>query len=535
MGGQEAIRGFTYQTIISVIHSLAKKDWDFVTVEPHMEDDKVDILWETKDYQKNCQQVKSSVNNFNKSSIENWIHAMQEAVPGAELYQLTLVGYISSGIENYIKELQENKKINIEVITLNTDILESTLRDELTRFLYNNGFNIDHGEVVKIAMGLTYQFLKFSTIGAKISKNEFSEIILQWIKGNYNKALRPFAGNRSFSVLLYEPGSKEFQVSAQLKKFSFKGEPLWKELTEEIKNKYKEGLKINIGPKKQLSLEELKKYILQLSENNEGPFPAELLDFEKEKISSALKKYHGIDVDSSYYNVGEILRKKPTIITFYQGNEYAGTDDEIKKRKILDSLSFKIQIVSEFEELIKFLNSKYYLQLVLQNEGDIYDEEIEVELTFPGSVSLVTAENFPTPKSLVLLQHLVKSRIIMKELRTTENSIIKKFEEEPFQDIDGSGDMETILGMPFGGGSQLRDLFLDKFNHQIEHRMNFKLYEDQFPLKKFQFTFKKVNPNSRMAFPCYLLLDTQKDFIFTYSVKTKNSSQMYYGEISCGV
>jgi hypothetical protein len=64
MGGQAAIRGFTYQTIVSVIKSLTNDDWTHVQVEPDTENDRVDILWENKDQKGLCQKVKSSVNNF---------------------------------------------------------------------------------------------------------------------------------------------------------------------------------------------------------------------------------------------------------------------------------------------------------------------------------------------------------------------------------------------------------------------------------------------------------------------------------------
>ena len=43
MSGQDAQRGFIYQTIVAMIECLDKTDWDAIKLEPETEDDKVEI------------------------------------------------------------------------------------------------------------------------------------------------------------------------------------------------------------------------------------------------------------------------------------------------------------------------------------------------------------------------------------------------------------------------------------------------------------------------------------------------------------
>jgi len=45
MSGQTAIRGFSYQAIVSVIQSLTDPEWEFVKAEPDTDNDKVDIIY----------------------------------------------------------------------------------------------------------------------------------------------------------------------------------------------------------------------------------------------------------------------------------------------------------------------------------------------------------------------------------------------------------------------------------------------------------------------------------------------------------
>jgi hypothetical protein len=73
MSGQHAIRGFVYQTIASVLHSLVDTDWEYLTIEPSTPEEKVDMLWQDGTGFRKGQQVKSSINNFTKADIKQWL------------------------------------------------------------------------------------------------------------------------------------------------------------------------------------------------------------------------------------------------------------------------------------------------------------------------------------------------------------------------------------------------------------------------------------------------------------------------------
>lgn len=65
-GGQPAIRGYLVQTLIGLLELLdGKRPWTSVTLEPNVDSEKVDILWEFPDSTK-AVQVKSSQNPFSK-------------------------------------------------------------------------------------------------------------------------------------------------------------------------------------------------------------------------------------------------------------------------------------------------------------------------------------------------------------------------------------------------------------------------------------------------------------------------------------
>jgi hypothetical protein len=104
MGGRAGIRGYTYQTIISVVQALRNGDWETVQIEPDTPDEKVDLIFESGGQQR-CQQVKSSINNFLKHDIIRWLEEIITDVPGASRYDLMLIGHVSTDTNTWINQV----------------------------------------------------------------------------------------------------------------------------------------------------------------------------------------------------------------------------------------------------------------------------------------------------------------------------------------------------------------------------------------------------------------------------------------------
>ena len=69
-GGQGAIRGFQVQTLIALLEALDKgRPWTDVTLEPNVDSEKVDVLWQSPG-RTDAVQVKSSENPFGKADVE---------------------------------------------------------------------------------------------------------------------------------------------------------------------------------------------------------------------------------------------------------------------------------------------------------------------------------------------------------------------------------------------------------------------------------------------------------------------------------
>jgi hypothetical protein len=169
MSGQDAQRGFIYQTIVAMIECLDKTDWDAIKLEPETEDDKVDISFYASGKMLRAIQVKSSRNAFEKSDVERWLNeTVRDARgEGAEEVILYLVGNeFAPKCNQYISSLEkstssENYKIikvsyNIEAdcqMKLNRYITAKGLATRVTledfNYLYNTLFGIVHHKSIK--------------------------------------------------------------------------------------------------------------------------------------------------------------------------------------------------------------------------------------------------------------------------------------------------------------------------------------------------------------------------------------------------
>jgi len=98
MGGREAIRGFSVQTLVCLLDSLSPTaTWTAVTLEPDSLNDKVDIYWEYADGSSCAQQVKSSKNQIGKGDVVAWCKDLK-ASGHATKYQLVLAGPIAAAV-----------------------------------------------------------------------------------------------------------------------------------------------------------------------------------------------------------------------------------------------------------------------------------------------------------------------------------------------------------------------------------------------------------------------------------------------------
>lgn len=545
MSGQTAIRGFTYQTISSVIQSLSRSDWEYVTVEPDTALDKVDIKWENDSGEIFCQQVKSSINNFLKAEIVTWLESMIADVPDAEKYQLFLIGNVANPVNDFIKAIKNKKggtsisptidpyldKIDVDLIVFQLDYLESKVRDEISRFLSTANYHLPHATISLIAGGVIYQFFQFSVLGARVSKAEFAEHLLHWVRFNYRKDLGIETKKSKFSVQFYDMPNRKFLSSIIPYQFNLNDKPL----TEEFRLKVIELCRTISSIELPERIKPVKD-VINLGFTFTVPSfgnatDADVSDQRKTFISERLKKWFSINVPENFFWVGNLKRDTMRSLMPMMGNGYIGTDDEKKKGEAINSLYWELHSIQEVKTLFHHLNSYDYYILVIENSGSNHDEELVVNLSIPTSIEVISHTSFYVPDDLDALEKLIKARFVRSILEIKPDSLITEYLFDNFIDIDAMGDLDLMY--QFDHGSKRLELKKDKFIHRVERMMDMEIYTDTPGFTQLRYLFKKLNPGIRMAFPSILLFNAASDFTMNYEITSKHSSVVHKGELTC--
>lgn len=177
-GGQRAIRGFRVQTLIALLEALADPhSWISVTLEPNVDSEKVDVLWQRPGCTE-AVQVKSSKNPFTKGDVERWAGEL-EAWRKADEYRLVLVGPGSSSVSKIGRvgrvAVPPPKNLDLEG-------LREQAAYRLQRFLESQGLPVESAGRLDDLVGLLANDLSSRSVhGQTLTREGLSALLKGWI------------------------------------------------------------------------------------------------------------------------------------------------------------------------------------------------------------------------------------------------------------------------------------------------------------------------------------------------------------------
>ena len=201
MSGTDAVRGFFFQKIISVLLALSvKNSWDKIHVEL-TSNDKVDIELKKANTSIKCIQVKSSINLFEETTIKKWLTELIKSTE-SPVYELSLIGQCDKDANKFIKsinkyyennsldkeaqsvlknfntDLLKNKRIEIKILPYDLNTLKASIRDSLNKYISNKITEaISFEKLDLITSTILSDFDEISINSNGISKNELDEKI----------------------------------------------------------------------------------------------------------------------------------------------------------------------------------------------------------------------------------------------------------------------------------------------------------------------------------------------------------------------
>ncbi|MED2737350.1 hypothetical protein [Bacillus toyonensis] len=110
MSGLYGGKGYFYQAIATVIHSIGEMDWTEVVMEPDNNRDKIDVVWHYSNGECKIAQIKSSKNSFAKPMILKVLSDLyndSKGIQGIREYNLTLIGVFEQRASDFVNKIIE--------------------------------------------------------------------------------------------------------------------------------------------------------------------------------------------------------------------------------------------------------------------------------------------------------------------------------------------------------------------------------------------------------------------------------------------
>lgn len=535
MGGKEGALGYLVQAMVCVINSLLENNWEFVQIEPDTSNDKVDIAWYFEDKNPEMVQVKSSKNNFTLPDIRRWIQKTIEDAPDASEYRLILIGTCNDTTKKALNrihesnvqedDLDDNKllktnldKIKIQLENYDQEALESKIYRYLGRFLSDKGKNPTAIALDMMSRALGYTFMAFSTQGKKDSREDFEARLMGWV----NFHLHESEGKNSDLQLAFYL-SKVVSFATQMKGLSSKlSERQFVKERQETLQLFDKISAMVIRPKER---EEIR------TENSSG-----------NSFLISMYKYCEFTGDRRNAMVSmcqNLLGREPNDDFFYVGNlkqsiiqgvrlmfstppvERIGDEEEKAKFEAILGLEYKLKILNAKLEMYEYLDSHRIIPLVVRNIGTKHDENIRVRIEIDQTVSVVTFKDFKQPDAYVIEEFTGKNSVLHAMFSHRKDANIRPYSHNPYE--------LPILPMSFIDSDEQVERLIREFRRYVKVLFDFESYNES-NKNVLVFNFNELNPKESLAFPCFILVRTDRSFEIKYEITSQN-----LGEVSKGI
>lgn len=520
MSGQDAIKGFVYQTIIAILDSL-QDDWKTILIEPKGQE-RIDIIWTNEDDTEIAYQIKHSKNDFDKSKILDCISGLYKDHSTAKEYKVILIGSANNVTKSFFTNIKnttiddfaekhkilhsKRDKIVVQFYPPDIKLILDAIITRLERFLENKGKKTELSLRELIAKRLVADFLLLSSVGQVLTKTQFESELLKWIKGKY-----PHIDNLSLAFYLTNKISFSDTFSA-LKV---------QEIVDHEYVKAKKKILLNL-------IEKVNSYSLSEEKINRDCVD----EYDQRLIKRRVLKYLNQEIGDDFFNFGglEVSRRFSEFSLFYN-IEYLGKEDEKEKMRLFNKFKYQLENFHDLFRFWKKIQQFYFLPIVLKNEGNTYQNGLVIKLIIPENVKLVEPLNFSVPKQNEILKELnQENSVLANSIRHFKDSVVnesltKKWISTDF-DFDEKLELERMISLNLYDETKFQE---ERFYKLLNYYFDFLIFHDREGRTIVEFEIEELKAKEAISLPSFIFFKAKDDFSISYEIISNNLPQKVEG------
>lgn len=549
MGAQESLRGYIIQTIVAILESL-QTEWENICIEPDTENEKVDIIWTDSNSNEKIYQVKSSINDFGKPEIQNYLLDLQKENQNAVSFRVILVGNASSITKDFYKNIgkkeladfgenykslyQIRDKIKVEFYNLDINTLKGAIISNIDRFLSLKNVKTDYFTKELIYSGLMSQFMYFSTSGKKISRAKFENELLNWVNHNYSKNISK--SNSELLLSFYLTGFSEFENNLSTINIpSIEDISYVKEAREVLRELYKKALlcEVKIKPKEEIEDldspfgELLKPTLLNGLNRAFPPYKKELVivsEYDKENIKEKAKFSLNIDISDDLFEFGELRESNNSqpLVLFGGSIILHGTESEKNKKEIFDDFILRLKDLYDLLNYWSKLRELNFLPIVLRNESNSFEKGLKIKLFFPKNVKIVLPRDFPCPQRLNVLKNFNESDNILNQMfkHHKDSKVNESFSKRIIPQYFNFESYYTINSLSASISKKI-SMRIEQYYKIIEYWFDFDVHFDNPKYTILECEIDELSANEAISLPSFIFYKSNSDFDIEYEINSK--------------
>jgi hypothetical protein len=583
MSGNDGIRGYYYQILATLLDSVEDETWESVIIEPITEDDKVDIKWEHSDAI-SVVQVKSSINNFTKKMIEDWIYKLvKDALTTYKLiglpmnYTLYLIGTTDQGAETWISNLRNSKldinktatlkeieselsKIKVKKQSFDMEGLQALAHTRMQRYIERKGKTANLETIETICDVIVGELFKYTMVQKSMSKGIFRALIEKHlVSGDFN--LVDIARvSPQLSLSFYE--SDKVQDNNSMHAVQLEDLPILGYLKTNARENLQKAKSIKLAVQELSEQKAEIKHKVQdaaIKSNTEDTktidwiqqVPESLKDqFEKAQIFSKWAKENSltelfpkdgyIPVRMKHEEIEELKDLSKSILGINLTDEdfyFGGLEERLNYTQRMFSGPVKIPRGTDKEIEKYYAIENAHTNLLIYQELVGYSNYLKTYYPLPiilKNTGVVAAENIqvtltfpPTAKVQTpeRFQFQPQFELFIEDFIKDEryfSSIIMPSRVHNIMNYEGLKRWMPVLTKPKIPFETITYSKMDFVNH-----LNYLFKYDHYDYRGqdiIQYEFKALNPGCNMAFPSFLLIKTDSNFEIRYKITSKQLS-----------